>query len=150
MALRSPDPFQTLSDCEDWTNRLLEMDDHTGFSRSAPMANSEKPENLNPAYRPKAWGTYLFLVVVATALYLITQPLLNSPVTSTRWLTGLTVAVLVMTLGVGWVSEQNWQKTSKIRHSRRDQNTKTSSHRTPVSNHAAQNAWRELSNLLES
>ncbi len=113
MTSRTQDPFQTISDCEDWTNRLLEMDRQTGISRSAPMAYSEEAETLVQDRGNKGWGIYIFLVGMAAAHYLITQPLLNSSTSITRWMAGLTVSVLSITVLIAWLTEQFWRQSNR-------------------------------------
>lgn len=155
MTHRPRDPFQTLSDVEDWTNCLLGMERQAGFSPSAPMAYSEKDENLIHMNRSKAWGTYPFLAGMVAALYLMTQPLLNSSVTSTRWLAGLTVGVLAMTLLAGWIFERHclsarYGLIAVFENSKRVHHQPKVPRDTQMTNHSTHSVWNELSNMLET
>lgn len=147
MGPRTQDPFQTIRDCEDWTNRLLEMDQQTGISRSAPMAYSEKVESLAQDRGSKAWGIYLFFIGMVAALYLITQPLLNSSTSITRWMAGLTVSVLSITVLIAWLTEQFWRQSSRVQTSQSTRYARCVSR--PKSIHLSKpTVWHELSDML--
>ena len=111
------------------------------------MAYSEKAETLAQGRESKAWGIYLFLAGMAAALYLITQPLLSSSTSITRWMTGLTVGVLSSTVLIARLTEQFWRQSSRPPTSQSGKHSRFVSR--PRTIHLSKpTIWHELSDML--